>query len=184
MYNKKIIKGLKQEGRKIHYVMKKIIYLSLGITVFALFSCNSNEKKAQKLIKDYLSKNLNDASSYESVEFSKLDSTFSNFYFSTEGQELTEKQEFAHNRAFELSIEDVLEENPIIQDSIKIYRKTEEDCKKAYEEKELAYIGEFNGWKMTHKYRAKNGLGATILGTTVFTFNKELTEVKSANNQE
>lgn len=170
------------DRRKIQDVMKKIIYLSLGIIVFALFSCNSNEKKAQKLIKDYLSKNLNDASSYESVEFSKLDSTFSNFYFSTEGQELTEKQDFANNRAFELSIEDVLEENPIIQDSIKIYKKIEEDCKKAYEEKELAYIGEFNGWKMTHKYRAKNGLGVKIINTTKFTFNKELTEIKSAKN--
>jgi len=171
------------DGRKIHYVMKKIIYLSLVISVFTLVSCNSNEKKAKKLIKDYLSKNLNDASSYEPVEFSKLDSTFSSFYFSSEGQKLTEKEEFAHNRAFDLSIEDVLEENPKIQDSIRIYKQIEETSKKAYEEKELTYVGEFNGWKMTHKYRAKNGLGAMILGTTNYTFDKELTVVKSASNE-
>ena len=65
-----------------------------------LVGCNSNENKAQKLIEDYLSKNLNDASSYESIEFSELDSTFSNFYFSQEGKELAEKQDFAHYYRF------------------------------------------------------------------------------------
>jgi hypothetical protein len=163
--------------------MKKLFYLSMVSLVLTLVSCNSNEKKAQKLIKEYLSKNLNDVASYESVEFSKLDSTVSLFYFSSEGEELTKKQDAANNRAFELGIEDVLEENPSIQDSIKIYKQIEEECKIMYEKKEKEFKGEFNGWRMSHKYRAKNGLGATILNTTDFRFNKELTEITSAKNQ-
>ncbi len=169
-------------GRKTKQVMKKIIYLSLLMVALTLVGCNSNENKAQKLIKDYLSKNLNDASSYESIEFSELDSTFSNFYFSQEGKELAEKQDFAHNRAFELTMEDILEENPLIQDSIRIYKQIEADCKNEYDAKALTYVGDFNGWKMSHKYRAKNALGAIIINTTRFTFDKDLTEVKSANN--
>lgn len=163
--------------------MRKLFYLSMVSIILTLVSCNSNEKKAQKLIKDYLSKNLNDASSYESVEFSKLDSTFSAFYFSPEGEKLTARQEFADKRAFELKLEDILEENASIQDSIKIYKQIEEGSKRLYEEKEQSYVGEFNGWRMKHKYRAKNGIGAIILGTTNFTLNKELTEIKSANNE-
>ncbi|MBN8704175.1 MAG: hypothetical protein LCH32_01610 [Bacteroidetes bacterium] len=164
--------------------MKKIIYISTIGLVLIFVSCNSTEKKAQKIIKDYLSKNLNDASSYESVEFSNLDSTFSNFYFSPEGQELTKKQDFAHNREFELKMKDIMEENPKIQDSIKICKEIEEETKKLYEEKEKEYVGEFNGWKMSHKYRAKNKLGAIVLGTTDFTFDKELTKIKHATNKD
>lgn len=162
--------------------MKKIIYLSFLVFVLTLVGCNSIENKAQKLIKDYLSKNLNDASSYESIEFSALDSTFSNFYFSPEGKELLEKQDFANKRAFELTMTDILEENVLIQDSIRIYKQIEESCKNEYEEKALTYVGDFNGWKMSHKYRAKNALGATIISTTKFTFDKDLSEVKSAKN--
>ena len=75
--------------------MRNLFYLSMVGLALTFVGCNnSNEKKAQKLIKEYLSKNLNDASSYESVEFSKLDSTFSVFYFSPEGEKLREKQDF------------------------------------------------------------------------------------------
>lgn len=176
------IKVRVRSGRKIEQ-MKKLVYLSIVGFALIFVACNVNDKKAEKLIKDYLSKNLNDASSYEPVEFSELDSTFSNFYFSPEGQELIEKQDFAHNRAFELKMEDILEENPEIQDSIRIYNQIEEESKRLYEQKEKNYKGEFNGWKMSHKYRAKNGFGATILGVTKFTFNKEITEIKSANNE-
>ena len=159
--------------------MKKIVYVLIAGLTLILVACNSNEKNAKKLIKDYLNKNLNDASSYEPVEFSKLDSTFSNFYFSSEGEKLTNQKEFAHNRAFELQIEDVLGNNTKIQDSIKIYNQIEEESEKLYREKEKNYKGEFIGWKMTHKYRAKNGLGAKILGTSTFTFNKDITEIKN-----
>lgn len=164
--------------------MRNLFYLSMVGLALTFVGCNnSNEKKAQKLIKEYLSKNLNDDSSYESVEFSKLDSTFSVFYFSPEGEKLREKQDFAHERAFDLSINDILETNPKIQDSIKIYKQIEEETEKIYNEKEQNYKGDFIGWKMTHKYRAKNGLGATVLGTTNFTFNKELTEITNAKNE-
>jgi hypothetical protein len=73
----------------------------------------------------------------------------------------------------------VLGNNTKIQDSIKIYNQIEEESEKLYREKEKNYKGEFIGWKMTHKYRAKNGFGAKILGTSTFTFNKDITEIKN-----
>ena len=59
--------------------MKKI--LSLAIIILFLNSCtNSNEGKAKILIKEYLTTTMNDYSSYEPMEFSRLDSVYSRYY--------------------------------------------------------------------------------------------------------
>jgi PBP1b-binding outer membrane lipoprotein LpoB len=53
--------------------MKKIIFLIF--IVFYLFSCSNNDpkQKVENEINEYLSKNLDEYSSYESVEFGELD---------------------------------------------------------------------------------------------------------------
>lgn len=164
--------------------MKNFIYLSLFSVALIIVSCGSNENKAQKLVKDYLSKNLNDASSYEAVEFSGLDSLFNPYINTPEGNELWEKQGLTgtfHKRAFDLEVAVITETNPetiaMYEDSIKIYKQLEEEYEKLYNEKAKEYKGDFNGWTITHKYRAKNKLGATIIESKNFNLNKEITEI-------
>jgi len=168
--------------------MKNIIGLSLISLTLIFASCSSNENKAQKLIKQYLSENLNDASSYESVEFSGLDSLFSSYMSTPEGEELWKKGGMIgtfHERASELEIELITEKKPetiaIYEDSIKIYKQLATEYETKYNENEKAYKGNFTGWQMTHKYRAKNKLGATVLESTLFNLDKEFTKVTYTN---
>lgn len=42
---------------------------------------------------------------------------------------------------------------------------------------EKEFRPQFCGWKMSHKYRAKNGFGAFDISTDVFYFDKELTKI-------
>lgn len=56
--------------------MKKLVYLlSFVVFTFVLVGCQSNEDKANKLIKDYMFKHLHDFKSYEVVE-TKLDTLY------------------------------------------------------------------------------------------------------------
>ncbi len=50
--------------------MKRLFYLMTGVlALFILVGCTSNEKKAEKLIDDYMYKHLHDYKSYEAVSF-------------------------------------------------------------------------------------------------------------------
>lgn len=168
--------------------MKKIISLSLVILTFVFISCTSREKKAQKLIQDYLAANLNDASSYEAVEFSKFDSLFSPYFNTAEGKDLWEKAGITgtfHKRAHELKIAVIYENDPekisLYEDSIKIYEQLGDEYETKYNEKEKEYKGDFIGLSMTHKYRAKNKLGAFVLKSHTFDFDKEITKITNTD---
>ena len=54
-------------------------YLILMAVCLTMFSCQTNEEKAQKLIKAELKKTLSKPEFYEPVNFSQLDSTFDLF---------------------------------------------------------------------------------------------------------
>lgn len=58
--------------------MKKRILTFIALSVI-LFSCSNNTDRAKKLIKEELSKSLNDFKSYEPVQYGTLDSTFTSF---------------------------------------------------------------------------------------------------------
>ncbi|MCK9401642.1 MAG: hypothetical protein M0Q51_16860 [Bacteroidales bacterium] len=59
--------------------MKKITFLLLSIAIIGIGCTLSPEKKAQKGIKEYLQKNLDDAKSYEGIEFSNLLNDYTKF---------------------------------------------------------------------------------------------------------
>ena len=135
------------------------------MAVLALFaiSCNSPEKKTQKLIKTYLLKNLNDAKSYESVSFGVLvesktrveDDIWYKTYIEVANNYLDTYKIFNDFEAL---------------DSANVNLERAKDVEKSFTaERE---------WAMTHKYRAKNGLGATILRETIFYIDDEITYVK------
>jgi len=158
--------------------MKNLIYLF--IVGLALSSCNSNDNAAKSLVSDYMAKSLMDASSYESVEFTELDSTFSIFYFTTEATLLRTKRDLAHTRAFGFTLDNIGKNSSSILDSIRVYEQMEQEMQLLLDEKEQYYEGRFDGWTTVHTYRAKNGFGAYRLGKFRFMFNKDMTEIVSA----
>lgn len=44
------------------------------------------------------------------------------------------------------------------------------------------FVPMFNGYVMTHSFRANNEIGTPILNKVVIVFNKELTQIKSVND--
>ena len=57
--------------------MKKAMLLAVMAVLF--YSC-SKEQKCKQLVKDYLSKNLDDFKSYDPVEYSKIFADSSTYY--------------------------------------------------------------------------------------------------------
>ena len=152
--------------------MRKII---LGLTVMVLLvSCSkSPEKIAQSNISEYLKKNMDDPSSYESVEFGKLDTLHTSFSESKEGLVLQEKDAKLSLRVQELS--NKLDSPDLTMNEIKDIQKENEQITKdrlaindILQSKTLSYKGAINGFSMTHKFRGKNKLGAKILNEINF----------------
>jgi hypothetical protein len=159
--------------------MKKILSLVLIVMVFT--ACTNNEKKAKKLIKEYLKTSMNDFSSYEPVEFSKLDSTFSYYRDTDEGKKLKGQlkstmeswqwwSELAQNASSPTASEVYLKyskENGIKYDSLQNLDSIAEQ----------SFKPEHIGYAMSHKFRGKNALGAIMLNESGFYFDKDLTKV-------
>ena len=166
--------------------MKKLLLYGLLILMSA---CSSPEKKAKKLIKNELYLTINDFKSYEPVSFSGLDSLFSTYemdsnYIKNEKLKITLKeyskvceQRFQENRndiiyssrggewAKDISIVVV---NIVFEGSW--YQKTHDTIIKNFKPK-------FIGYKMTHKYRAKNAIGGTSIDERIFYFDPMLTKL-------
>jgi len=121
--------------------------------ILLLAAC-SKEDKAKKLIKESLSKTMNDYKSYEPVEYGRLDSNFT-FYKGWDYSNINGLDYQEINKRF-------------AQDSIA----------------KSKFVPQFNGFVMTHSFRGKNALGALILNTYRFEFNKAIDSITSAVNVE
>lgn len=164
--------------------MKKIITLSAMILV--VFACNTfNESQAKKLIKEYLKINMNDFSSYDPVEFSELDSSFSNYYESKEGRELNERMESVkkYNKDLREQVDRYIQRgysNELIETFQGFYDESQREIDSLFHADIIArqsFIPEFDGWLMSHKFRGKNAFGGVILNEYIFYFDKDLTIV-------
>ncbi|KAF5068325.1 hypothetical protein DSECCO2_244210 [anaerobic digester metagenome] len=169
--------------------MKKIITLLAIILV--VVACNtSNESQAKKLIKEYLKTTMNDFSSYESVEFSELDSCFTLYYDSEEAKNLSEmiESEKKYNEFLSEKIESFIQRdfsNELIESFKNSYDKSQIRIDSLFQadiEAHQSFIPEFIGFEMTHKFRGKNAFGALILNEYVFLFDKDFTKVIEAIN--
>ena len=173
--------------------MKRLLLI---LTVAVLASC-SPEKKAEKLIKKWMSENLNDPKSYEPVSFSTLDSILTEFEDTPEAQKLLSytKEQLAFikkaNQNLELadiwkgsydsysksqfySYIDLADKYMAKNDSVEKLKKEYEPIYDSAKEK---FVPTLVGWEMSHKFRCKNGFGAQILSEKEFKFNKDLTEI-------
>jgi hypothetical protein len=161
--------------------MRKVTFLSLIILTFVFVSCTSREKKAQKLVENYLSY----LSNYNSLEFGNLDSLFSTYNNTVEGKDLREKSGITgtfYQRANELKVALTFENDPekisLYEDSIRIYEVLADEFETKYNEKEKEYKSDFIGWKMKHRFRldyVPNIINAET--TQMFHFDKDITKI-------
>lgn len=152
--------------------MKKLILICLA---FAFVACGSPEKTAQKLITGYLKENLKDPDSYQPAEFGKLDSAYTSF----DDQAKVFSARFDAAKA-ESKLRISQKDLPAMQASIANMKQLMEEWEKA----EGDFKPEFAGWKMQHKYRAKNGYGATDISVDTFCFDEGMTKVVDVVSQE
>lgn len=179
--------------------MKKFIYLSF-LTLVLVACSQSQEKKAEALIKESLKKSLYKPETYKPVE-TKVDSAFAPYddpaFFeelaelekmNSEYEELDEKAKrakssmaiwsgpyqtaFGRNQ-YQEAKEDYDEANAQIN-------KLKTKGKKQYEKvvSMLQSEQKFIGYKALHNYRADNNAGNTLIGNTIFFINQNFTEVQ------
>lgn len=158
--------------------------ITLLLVVLTLASCSgSKEDKGQKAIQNYLSKTMNDYKSYESVEFGKLDSSYS----------IYEQNPLYISKITKIAI--ILNEGNKLVEPSETYGKSDDELtaivKKATElskeatalnnqlkEGKVKFKSEFIGYAMIHTFRGKNINGATILNIDTFFLSKDLSKVE------
>ncbi|MFZ4707175.1 MAG: hypothetical protein ACOYMF_14315 [Bacteroidales bacterium] len=168
--------------------MKKLLSLVLALLI-ATSCINNNERKAKKLIKKYLKTTLNDYSSYDPMEFSKLDPVYSRYYQDSTYIELDRIQSSNLDliKTFEETIEKANEFNERAGRILDRRGITSEPYLKnaRIEEDRLSqkmkifrnnYKSKMAGFSMVHKMRAKNTMGGIMIYEKIFFFDKELTK--------
>lgn len=161
--------------------MKKVLF---AVSVLALCSCGkSNEDKAKELIEANLKTSMKDWSSYEFVEMSKLDSTFTTYLSTPEYDSLSKSISDLETKKMNLEIHSDYPELygktrcKEMTDSIPVVEKLISDAKNKIETGKKRFKREFNGWNTLFTYRGNNSFGAKIIGKTRFFFDKEVTEI-------
>lgn len=169
----------------------------LTMFVFSVIVANSLMAQSQNrietaktLIRTEFKNNMNDYASYQPVSYSKLDSLFTNPYEDEKFVKLWINPVIEALNDLEMpSLKITSDVNPIIEKIKENPSKYKDDILPRLEifniSQELMYdmidtfIPEFVGWKIVHKYRAKNLYNATVLHEDEFRFDKGLTKVTS-----
>jgi len=161
--------------------MKNILLFLITLAIIGIGCTLSPEKKAQKAIKEYVKKNLDDPKSYESIEFSELLNDSTDFKDIPLGKKLSDS--LSHTK-FDYELDSlgiidclnsdypkgVLEMN---ERSIKVTRKKYFDTQRAYTEEIKNFKSEFKGYIMDHTFRAKNGFGGYVKESHWFYLDKD-----------
>lgn len=158
--------------------MKKII-LAMALTS-VLFSCSkSPENQAQSNISEYLKANMDDPSSYESVEFEKLDTLHTSFNESKKGMQLIADESRLALGMTKLDIK--LDNDDLSMSDIENIKKESSEITKkriaindTRTSETIKYKGAISGYSMVHKFRGKNKLGAKILDEIRFLLDTKL----------
>lgn len=178
--------------------MKNILILLL---IISFTSClgESKEGKAKGLIKNYLKETLNDYDNYSAVSYSAVDSLFTQWKLPEDLRPTVEElakcaenlnKSGGYNNITTTSDGDyhlkTLNNFSGKSASAEFLKKVEKwkqlwtefkHHQDIIKESKKNFKPKFFGWKMTHKYRAKNQYDATILQNRQFCFNEDLTQV-------
>lgn len=139
--------------------MKKLIFIL--VTLVFICSCTSKEGKAKKLVTDYVTKNLPKSWEYEPLEFSQLDSAFTEFYDTPEYKTKNKEVRYADSVFIYDSIMHALYYGEVgYQDSY--YKKQRDDKQKQLNELEKKYRKSYIGYGITHLYKCKTDFGDSI----------------------
>lgn len=177
--------------------MKNIFILLLVISFTSCFE--SKEGKAKNLIKKHLKETLNDYDNYSAVSYSAVDSLFTKWTLPEElrptVKELAQCAENLNKSGGYQNITSTSNGDYHLKTLNNFFGKnaSAESIKKVekwkqlwtefkhhqdiIEESKKNFKPKFIGWKMTHKYRAKNQYDATILQNRQFSFNEDITQV-------
>lgn len=171
--------------------MKKVIFMLLAVIAFCGCAGTTNESTAKQLIKERLKLNLHDYSSYESVEFGSLDSTFTTL--------LTDSaffKAFTRRLAYQKARNESYENAELWKSVSRERQKQYLGLEKQYQDSVTRYIAfedsarnkfipVFNGFAMRHSFRANNANGNKVITHNVYKFNTELsviTETEEADD--
>lgn len=177
--------------------MKKIVFVILTIVITAC--SQSPEQKANTLIQENMKKSLYHPETYEAVE-TVIDSAFAPkddpvfhektlklYHYAVDAQKNQEKANDAERSMSlwkspymsEYAKREYNEAKQEYDDCIKQEEKLKNKIQKTY--KELEKIAEpgrrFIGFKVTHKFRAQNNAGNTLMGEYVYIINEDLTKI-------
>ena len=179
-------------------VMKKIFYLAL-VAIVIVACKQSQEQKAEYLIKESLKKSLYKPETYKPVE-TKVDSAFAPYDDPTFFEELAElgemnsEYEELESKAKHAKSSMAIWSGPYMS----AYGRNEyQEAKSDYEEANakleklktkgrkqfekianmLQVSNKFIGYKAVHNYRADNNAGNTLIGNTIFFIDKNFEEI-------
>lgn len=161
--------------------MKRILIAFIILVLF--YSCSQTpEQKAQKVITNYLQKNIDDWKSYESIEFGNLDSSYSLF---DEDYKIIITDSVNSSKIFNAQMElfnfyldehETSEAQKVLLVCDSVARESKRaDSLLITARKEWKSI--FNGWHLMHKYRAKNLNGNYKLHNVHFEISKDFSSV-------
>ena len=146
--------------------MKKTTVLLILCVLFT--ACNTNQQKAEKLVKKYLNENLVDIDSYQNIEMGDVQKiSWVDLYVIEQVKELKtmKKEGIPIDNALNQQAENIenlrenLAKNNINPDSI------------------IAY-------SLEHKYRAKNSLGGYVINHVKYTFDNKLETIIGIENMD
>ena len=180
-------------------IMKTKI-LPIILIAFIFTACQSNEKKANKLIKDDLYKSLYDFASYEPVE-TIIDSAFSSIYrdstillyayqvkaYGDKGHEYLEKMKEAkstmeiwsdsYSSYGELKFNEAKNEFQENNGNLEKCCKEIEEIYKLIREEANKYPKKFIGWEAKHKFRCKTKGGNPTLANYLYVFDPHFKKI-------
>lgn len=150
----------------------------------------NNDSKAKTLVENQLKGSLHDYDSYESVEFGKLDSTFTTLLDDSLFRKLYSKRlscQKIRNTLYEEAqiwrtidnekYNNLMGRNGIYIDSTAYYYKLELSARENF-------IPQFNGWSMKHSFRANNAGGNKVITHKAYCFDKDITEITETQDWE
>lgn len=179
-------------------IMKKIFYLAL-VAIVMVACGQSQEQKAEYLIKERLKKSLYKPETYKPVE-TKVDSAFAPYDDPAFFEELAElgkmnsEYEELESKAKHAKSSMAIWSGPYMS----AYGRNEyQEAKSGYEEANakleklktkgrkqfekianmLQVSNKFIGYKAVHNYRADNNAGNTLIGNTIFFIDKNFEEI-------
>jgi len=132
--------------------------ITLTICFFAILSCNNESSfdgQLKKNATDYLMKNMNDPKSYESIEWSKVDTTYTSY---------TSSEKYIQKRK---GIDSMMNQD-IRNSNVENFSKDLLTKDKELEQTGKDFKPEIDGYMITHKCRAKNAMGALVLNRMRF----------------